>query len=76
MWHAWEMRGKCTGFWWESRKERDHLEERGVDGRMGMDLGETGFRCKNNNIYLSYAVWCLQYLCPLMCKNTKQSLHY
>jgi hypothetical protein len=35
MWHAWERREKCTGFWWESPKERDRLEDRGVDGRMG-----------------------------------------
>jgi len=28
---------KCTGFWWESPKERDHLEDRGVDGRMGSE---------------------------------------
>jgi hypothetical protein len=27
----------CTGFWWESHKERDHLEDRGVDGRMGLE---------------------------------------
>jgi hypothetical protein len=29
-----ERRGKCAGFWWESQKERDHLEEQGVEGRM------------------------------------------
>jgi hypothetical protein len=32
MWHAWERREKCTRFWWESLKERDHLEDRGGDG--------------------------------------------
>jgi hypothetical protein len=37
MWHAWERREKCTRFWWESQKERDHLEDQGVDGRMGSE---------------------------------------
>jgi hypothetical protein len=35
MWHAWERGETCTGFWWESPKKRDHLEDQGVDGRMG-----------------------------------------
>jgi hypothetical protein len=35
MWHAWEGGETCTGFWWESLKEKDHLEDQGVDGRMG-----------------------------------------
>jgi hypothetical protein len=35
MWHAWERGETCTGFWWESPKERDHLEDGRVDGRMG-----------------------------------------
>jgi hypothetical protein len=35
MWHAWERREKCIGFWWETQKDRDHLEYRGVDGMMG-----------------------------------------
>jgi hypothetical protein len=26
---------KCKRFWWESLKEWDHSEDRGVDGRMG-----------------------------------------
>jgi hypothetical protein len=25
MWHAWERREKCTGFWWESQKGRRQL---------------------------------------------------
>jgi hypothetical protein len=37
MWHAWERREKCTRFWCESLKERDHLEDRDVDGRMGSE---------------------------------------
>jgi hypothetical protein len=37
MWHAWEMREKCTRFWWESLKDRDHSEDQGVDGRMGSE---------------------------------------
>jgi hypothetical protein len=28
---------KCTRFWWESLKERDHSEDQGVDGRMGSE---------------------------------------
>jgi hypothetical protein len=24
----------CTGFWWESRKERENLEDQGVDRKM------------------------------------------
>jgi hypothetical protein len=34
MWHEWERREKCTRFWWQSPKERDHLEDQGVDGKM------------------------------------------
>jgi hypothetical protein len=29
MWHAWERKGMCTRFWWESQEERDHLEDQG-----------------------------------------------
>jgi hypothetical protein len=25
----WKGRGKCTEFWWESPKEKDHLEDQG-----------------------------------------------
>jgi hypothetical protein len=35
MWHAWERGETCTGFWWEIPKERDHSEDRGINGRMG-----------------------------------------
>jgi hypothetical protein len=30
MWHAWERRGMCAG----CQKERDHLEDQGIDERM------------------------------------------
>jgi hypothetical protein len=44
MWHAWERKEKSPRFWWESPKERDHSEDQGVGGKMGvrMDLREIG----------------------------------
>jgi hypothetical protein len=35
MWHAWGRGGKCTRFWWENPKERDHVEDQGIDEKMG-----------------------------------------
>jgi hypothetical protein len=36
----------CTGFWWESLKEEDHLKDQGVDGMKtdlrGIGLGGRG----------------------------------
>jgi hypothetical protein len=37
MWNAWVRRERCTRFWWESPKERDHLEEKGIDRKMGSE---------------------------------------
>jgi hypothetical protein len=37
MWHAWERRNKCTRLWLESPKERDHLDDQGVGGKMGSE---------------------------------------
>jgi hypothetical protein len=37
MQHAWKRREKCTRFWWESQKERYHLEDQGVGGKMGSE---------------------------------------
>jgi hypothetical protein len=47
MWNAWERRGKCKKFWWKSQKERDHLKDQGVDGRMGLEwmLGRLAGGC-------------------------------
>jgi hypothetical protein len=33
MWHAWESRKSVQGF----GEKRDHLEDQGVDGRMGSE---------------------------------------
>jgi hypothetical protein len=33
----WERKEKCTRFWWESPKERDHSEDQGVGGKMGSE---------------------------------------
>jgi hypothetical protein len=39
MWHACERRENVrTRFWWESPKERQHSEDRCVDGRMASEL--------------------------------------
>jgi hypothetical protein len=35
MWHEWETGETCTGFWWESPKGKDLLEDREIDGSMG-----------------------------------------
>jgi hypothetical protein len=34
MWYAWERTENCRRFWWESPKEKDHSEDRGIDGRL------------------------------------------
>jgi hypothetical protein len=41
MWHAWERGETCTGFWWESPKEKAHLKDQSVDG-IKMGLREIG----------------------------------
>jgi hypothetical protein len=34
MLHVWETEEYHTGFWWETPRERDHLEYLGEDGRI------------------------------------------
>jgi hypothetical protein len=47
-----ERRGKCAVFWWESPKERDHLRDQGVDGRMGSKwiLGRLAGECRADQV--------------------------
>jgi hypothetical protein len=51
MWHAWERKENCTGFWWDSPKEINRSEDRGINGRMGLEwvlerlAGERGGGC-------------------------------
>jgi hypothetical protein len=35
--HVERMGEKCTRFWWESPKEKDHWEDQGVGGKMGSE---------------------------------------
>jgi hypothetical protein len=34
MWHVWERGEVNAGLYWENLREGDHLEDRGVDGRI------------------------------------------
>ena len=34
MWHVWETGEVHTGFWWGDLRERDRLEDLGIDGRI------------------------------------------
>jgi hypothetical protein len=34
MWHIWETGQMRKGLWWEDLRERDHLEDLGLDGRV------------------------------------------
>jgi hypothetical protein len=34
MWHEWATGQLQTAFWWGDLRERDHLEDLGVDGRV------------------------------------------
>jgi hypothetical protein len=33
--HVARMGETCRGFWWENPKEKDHLKDQGIDGRIG-----------------------------------------
>jgi hypothetical protein len=52
-------RGKYARFWWESPKERDHSEDRGIGGRMGSQwiLGRWLRGCGVNSIAKDSVRW-------------------
>jgi hypothetical protein len=37
-----KMGETCTGFWWQSLKEKDHLKDKGIDGRIWVGGGGCG----------------------------------
>jgi len=39
MQHVWGRGETYTGFWWGNLRERDHLEDPGVDGRNLQNVG-------------------------------------
>jgi hypothetical protein len=39
MWHVWESGKVYTDFWWGHMKERDHLEDLGLDVRVILNMG-------------------------------------
>jgi hypothetical protein len=34
MWYIWGQREMHTGFWWQNKKARDHLEGKDIDRRI------------------------------------------
>jgi hypothetical protein len=34
MWHVWERKKVYLGIWWGNFRERDHLKQLGVNGRI------------------------------------------
>jgi hypothetical protein len=61
MQHVWGRQEAYTGFWWENLRKRDHLQDRGVDGRtIKMDLQEVD-TCESGN-EPSVSVECWEFL--------------
>ena len=38
VWDVWGRREVYTGFWWRNLRDRDHLEDPGVDGKIILRL--------------------------------------
>ena len=51
MWHVLETGEVHTGFWWNNLRERDHLEDLDIDGRL---IFEWIFRNWNGEVWTGF----------------------
>ena len=68
MWQVWEKEEVHTGFWWKNLRERDRLEDQGVDGRIILRrISGSGMVVMNwihSPIYCHYRKFCRIFFVP------------